>query len=70
MVRKGGVAYPVAMLPPPLVRHAANPTRGVCLHTKFEQDRPSSLAVVACQRLVAYLALEGEVLSGLSPGTD
>ena len=64
MVCEEGVAYPVAMLPPPPERHAANLTRGVCQHAKFGPDRPSSLVVVACQRLVDYLALRGRGVVG------
>ena len=59
MVRKGGPAYPVAMLPPPPVRHAANLTGELCQPSNFEQNRPISVAVVACQRLVGYLTLRG-----------
>ena len=76
MVRKGGPAYPVAMLPPPSSTpcsepdHAANLTGEICQPSNFEQNRPIRMAVVACQRLVGYLTLRGEVLSGLSLGTD
>jgi len=70
MVCKGGIAYPVAMLHPPPVRHAANLTGEICQPSKFGQDRSISLAGVACQRLVGELTLGGEVSSRPSPGAD
>ena len=60
MVCKGGLAYQVAVLPPPpVVRQAANLTGEICQPSKFEQNRPVSLAVVASQRLMGQLTLGG-----------
>ena len=56
---QGRPCLPGSHAAPPPARHAANLTGELCQPSNFEQNRPISVAVVACQRLVGYLTLRG-----------